>query len=1180
MRIAQDSNQPLRQGVSGHLLAITFGFLALFLVTLGTAYSQVQATLSAAVSDPTGAVIPGANVQLINEATGDIRHSVSNGEGYFSFPGLPEGKYTVKISAAGFADWKEVGLTVKESESLTLPNLHLSLGTTNAEVVVTADAATQITTDSGAVGTTLDEHTISELSIVGRDAGEFIKFMPGMGMNAGLSLSSSFGDQVVGTNSGPVGAYAPNGMQPNGSMGYYEDGANILDSNSGTQLSNINSDMVTGVQVMTNSFGADFPQGPTVFQTDSKSGGRKFHGEIYEYARNSDMYSEDAFMKADNLAKPYAFFYYTGGNIGGPVAIPHTNLGSKLFFWVGYENMRQQPTGGISSYFVPTATMRAGDFSAASLAALPSSSPDGDNQVPNTPCDRGTVCPPVKTPMPNLTVSSQATALLSLIPMPTVDPSTHDGMNYLYLNNQAQNRWEFDTRLDYALSANTKMFGSYIHQKETDLHPFGSPWWAAPDALPYPGMVSAPTTSTVATVNITHIFSPTLTNELFGSVIRYGNLSILENKTASERSTIGYTGSELFNLNNPQIPDVVSWGQGIPGWYAVSFDDSNLGGGGGWGKVMRRASVYDNLTGVRGKHTMRAGFYWAYANNEQSSGVGNTQGMYDFDDWSGTGTGNTVADFMLGRAGSYSQASANGVSNLKMYQYDFYAQDSWKVNNRLTLNYGLRATHLGQWFAPGAGLQTWDPSKYDNSVNAGPNTGLVDHATDPSVSLSGTHSTYYFNPRASLAYDVFGTGKTVLRGGFGVYNYQTSASQGNESLAALGLYSYTTPQALNSFNDIANFTPSAFDQNGGNVYAMQKNYGGTPHTETWNVTVSQVLPWHASFEASYIGDRSRSLLIDGDTTANLNAIPAGAFFNPDPVTGVVVSPTNANFNAEDYVPYRNYETLNVLTGGSSANYNGFQAVLQKQQGRATVMMNYSFGKALGTRDGVNDNGQNNGVEVSPVLKDNYGVLSYDHTGIFNATYVYNMPSPFHKNLLLDGAVNGWELSGDTQWQSGAPIQPNANGNLSAQYPSTVSNSTYLGTNAITLMPKLICDPRSGRHSGQYFNPACFAAPDSGANGQYIWPYIKGPSYFNSDLGMYKNFKFTESRYFQFRFSAFNFLNHPLEQFNADGSENDLKLSFIGANNTLSPTNVNTFTTGSPMYKVGSRTIEMALKFVF
>jgi hypothetical protein len=108
-------------------------------------------------------------------------------------------------------------------------------------------------------------------------------------------------------------------MQPNGSMGYYEDGANILDSNSGTQLSNINSDMVTGVQVMTNSFGADFPQGPTVFQTDSKSGGRTFHGEAYEYARNSDMYSEDAFMKADGLAKPYAFFYYTGGNIGGPL---------------------------------------------------------------------------------------------------------------------------------------------------------------------------------------------------------------------------------------------------------------------------------------------------------------------------------------------------------------------------------------------------------------------------------------------------------------------------------------------------------------------------------------------------------------------------------------------------------------------------------------------------------------------------------------------------------------------------------------------------------------------------------------------------------------------------------------------------------------------------------------------
>jgi hypothetical protein len=184
----------------------------------------------------------------------------------------------------------------------------------------------------------------------------------------------------------------------------------------------------------------------------------------------------------------------------------------------------------------------------------------------------------------------------------------------------------------------------------------------------------------------------------------------------------------------------------------------------------------------------------------------------------------------------------------------------------------------------------------------------------------------------------------------------------------------------------------------------------------------------------------------------------------------------------------------------------------------------------------------------------------------------------HSNAFLKGVVNGWELSGVTQLQSGAPIQPNTNEILGAQYGTNVSNSGYLGTNAIGLVPKLTCDPRSGLASGQYFNANCFSVPAAGTNGDVIWPYIKGPRFFNSDLSLYKNFKITESKSVQFRLQAFNFLNHPNKQFGVSG--NDLNLNFKDSNGNSVSTNQNSATNGIPAHGVGDRLVELAVKFYF
>jgi hypothetical protein len=360
---------------------------------------------------------------------------------------------------------------------------------------------------------------------------------------------------------------------------------------------------------------------------------------------------------------------------------------------------------------------------------------------------------------------------------------------------------------------------------------------------------------------------------------------------------------------------------------------------------------------------------------------------------------------------------------------------------------------------------------------------------------------------------------------------------------------------------------------------LTKGDDRTPYTWTYNFTISQRAPWRSVVEFQYSGNRSADMLLSG-VLSNVNNIPLKAFFGPDPVDGQIHDPASGDFPASDYRPLANYGDVTLVGHGSYSNYNSMIVSWQKQTGRTTFMTNYTFGKVLGVRDDQWDNGPSAGSALWPFsLRPNYGVLGWDHTHIFNAAYVVNLPRPVHGSRLAEGAVNGWVLSGITQLQSGAPIQPNTNGTLYAQWPGSFTNQQYLGTTSVNLVPKLICDPRSNLGSGQYFNPACFAPPSGGQNGDIIWPYIHGPAYFNSDLAIYKNFAFKEHHKVQLRFSAFNFLNHPLPQFNATGGYGDIALVFNN-NGTLSQTNRNAFTSGKPLFTVGRRVVEFAVKYNF
>jgi hypothetical protein len=377
--------------------------------------------------------------------------------------------------------------------------------------------------------------------------------------------------------------------------------------------------------------------------------------------------------------------------------------------------------------------------------------------------------------------------------------------------------------------------------------------------------------------------------------------------------------------------------------------------------------------------------------------------------------------------------------------------------------------------------------------------------------------------------------------------------------------------------------------------------GKVPYTENYNFSIDRQLPWKFLAEVSYVGNRSRDLLIAGGSFDNLNAQPLGAYFHPDPVTGVL-NPINNIPNAGDYRPFQTYGDIDITTHGSYANFNSLQATLQKNSGPVTMLANYTFEKVMGIRDNYSGNGPSDGNTVYPFnIKDNYGVLAFNHTHIFNTGLILSLPKL--SQGWGDRVVGGWQLSSTINFQTGAPIQPNTNGNMYATYgniPVTggsitingntvpvsgnsigLSPGTSLGSSAadLALVPLLICNPQANLKSGQYFNPACFAPPALGTNGTLVWPNIHGPAYFDADANLMKNFRITENQKVQLRFSAFNFLNRPNPQFGTGGN-GDITLNFSNSSNLLTQTNQNALANGYPAHTVGNRVVEFAVKYYF
>jgi len=1172
--------------------------MAMLLIFVGgsiiPALAQVgQATLTGTVEDASGAMIPGAAVTLTDTNNQTQRTATSDAHGFFSFTSLPASTYEVKFEKTGFAGLKRT-IVVHIADHLEIPNVRLSVNAAGQSVTVTAEQTAATPQDTGELSYTLTAKQVQNLDIMGRSAIELLGLVPGAA-NSGNFNSDTYQGQTAGFEQNSS-AYSVNGNRFDLTQ-IVSDGAPVTDVNTaGAAAVTPNIDIIQEVKVETAAFSSDQASGPVVLQTETKSGGRNFHGEIYGTVRNNALDDTDWRVKSLGLPKPDDGYYYVGANIGGPIIIPGTKFNEKrdkLFFFAAFEKQLQyvqDPTLDIREAVTPTTAMRSGDFS--DTAYMQSLNGSVAYWATTTPCSTAVdgnanqnLCTSPTSGMINPSaIDPNGQVLINALPLPNANPATTNGYNLVTAVTPYQPRDQEDLKIDYNITPANHFSARYNREHEVVPQPFGYFNNFTPNAFPGNQIDRDGSQSIVG--NLATTFSPTLINQLTFAYTRLNFVTYMEDEAAVSRSALGYTAPDLYPDDSPIIPNVQP-GYGGAGYASIymrggTFPTTNA--------PQQIYTVNENITKILGRHLLKTGVYFAHqqfgmrtqgSDNStiQTGEYGGQFGSYNTD--------NAFADVLTGQLSYYAQSTQNFVANLREKRTDFFVEDQWKVLPRFTLNYGVRVNHIGAWFDPQGQMVVFDPALYNPGGTYAEAPGLVTHATTPGISISGSRPHgFQFAASGGFAWDVRGTGNTVIRGGFGTNYYvdpganafSTVQAPPNESFLS-AYFSPNGPSSAETISDIPTL----------NTYLPLGAYGiadindhRLPVTYSYTFAVSQAFAHSIHVEMAYAGNASRNLT--GYTGSNL--VPEGCAEELDSIEGY----TTGSYNDTLCRPYPLNGDLSTMTHNLSSYYNSAQVTASKQTGIFNFWATYTWGKTLAY------------ICEDPFDERRcYGPPPFDRSQNLNISYLIYLPNVSAKylgnNKVLNGILDGWQFNGIEQFASGNPLAftagANANGGGGNEYDGfhnrtisfysdgpDMSNRNVLGTPDEQAVPTMVCDPRGGLQKGQYFNANCFQAPqaETVANapnlGTYRLPYIHGPRYESDDIGLYKSFKIGQTKSVQFRAQAFNFANHPLYSF----VEYDPGLYLAFPNYGTLPTNSDS--AGFAKIKLGSRTIQLALKFYF